>query len=119
MSGPNKKRLPSGRDISKRNPIACPEDVAAKVREQLTDGTTFSMADLPAATYRWVWAGAEGTKDHLELLAVVVDDRDKEVFKRVMVIGRADLTPKLSVDLLQRLQQVRDLTRAFVLKPLG
>jgi hypothetical protein len=119
MSGPKKKRLPSGRAISKRYPIECPEDVTAKVREMLTDGTTFSMADLPAATYRWVWAGAEGAKDHLELLAVVVDERDKEIFKRVMVIGRADLTSRLSVDLLQRLQQNRDLTRAFVLKPLG
>ena len=62
MPGPKKKREPSGRDMARRYHIRCFAPVAKDVEGLLVNPVSFSLADLPAGRYIWVWAGAPGTR---------------------------------------------------------
>ena len=76
MPGLKKTREPSGKDIARRYQIRCFAPVAKDIEGLLSNPVSFSLADLPAGRYIWVWAGAPGARQHLELLVVETDERD-------------------------------------------
>ena len=109
MPGPNKKREPSGRHIAKRYSIECLAFVPKEVEDLLKAPVNFSLARLPAGRYRWVWVGALGTKQHLELLVIVEHDRNEKTCKAVLAIPASEVTAISLIDVPQRLDAAEPL----------
>ena len=111
MPGPKKKRDPSDREIARRYQIRCFAPVAKDVESLLSNPVSFSLADLPAGRYIWVWAGAPGAMQHLELLVVATDERDNEICKPVLALHADEITAEVLLELPQRLRAIRTLVR--------
>jgi hypothetical protein len=116
MPGPKKKREPSGRDMDRRYQIRCFAPVAKDVEGLLSDPVSISLADLPAGRYIWVWAGAPGTRQHLELLVVATDERDNEICKPVLALHADEITAKVLLELPKRLRAIRGLVNRALQK---